>query len=83
MNQGNGGRVDRQIYHDVFAKYRFDEASHAGLLTQLLGGLEIQAGVRNVFNSKPPYDVVNGYQYYSWLGDPRLATYYLTLKQSF
>ncbi|HEY5755413.1 MAG TPA: TonB-dependent receptor, partial [Steroidobacter sp.] len=83
MNQGNGGRVDRQIYHDVFAKYRFDETAHAGLLTQLLGGLEIQAGVRNVFNSKPPYDVVNGYQFYSWLGDPRLATYYLTVKQSF
>jgi outer membrane receptor protein involved in Fe transport len=83
VNQGDGGRVDRQIYHDVFAKYRFDEAAHAGLVSQLLGGLEIQAGVRNLFNSKPPYDTVNGYQFYSWLGDPRLATYYLTVKQSF
>lgn len=82
LSQGNGGKVKSQIYHDVFGKVSF-ASSHGGVLGRMLDGLEVQAGVRNVFNKSPPYDVVNGYQYYSFLADPRLATYYITLKQSF
>ncbi|MBL8267708.1 hypothetical protein, partial [Steroidobacter sp.] len=79
---GNGGKVKSQIYHDVFGKVRF-ESDTGSMLGRVLDGLEVQAGIRNVFNKSPPYDTVNGYQFYSWLGDPRLATYYITLKQSF
>jgi outer membrane receptor protein involved in Fe transport len=82
LSQGNGGKVKSQIYHDLFGKISFSSDA-GGVLGRVLDGLEVQAGVRNVFNKSPPYDVSNGFQYYSFLADPRLATYYITLKQSF
>ncbi|MBL8265103.1 TonB-dependent receptor [Steroidobacter sp.] len=85
LAQGNDGRVPSQIYHDVFAKYGFSAggSNKRGFVSGLLNGLQVQAGVRNLFNTSPPYDVSSRYYYYSGLGDPRLATYYLTIRQSF
>jgi outer membrane receptor protein involved in Fe transport len=82
LSQGNGGKVKSQIYHDVFGKISLSSDA-GGALGRVFDGLEVQAGVRNIFNKRPPYDVGNGFHYYSFLADPRLATYYITLKQSF
>ncbi len=86
-SQGNGGKVESQVFHDVFVRHRFGTSmsmsESASLGSRLLDGLEVQLGIRNVFNTKPRFDVSNGFTYYSWLGDPRMATYYLTLKHYF
>jgi outer membrane receptor protein involved in Fe transport len=82
QSQGNGGSVPSQIYHDVFSSYRF-HAPHGGATfgSKFLERLELQGGVRNVFDKAPPITAqIPGY---SILGDPRLRSYYLTLKCDF
>jgi hypothetical protein len=72
-----GEKVPAQVYHDVVASYRF------GTAVKVLQRTEIQAGVRNIFNREPPFDVVTSANLYSGFGDPRLASYYITLKHAF
>jgi iron complex outermembrane receptor protein len=81
--QGNGGRVRPQDYHDVFVGYRFGPAAGAPKPARLLANIEIQAGVKNVFNTRPPLDVSNTFSLYSYYGDPRLSVYWISLKKSF
>jgi outer membrane receptor protein involved in Fe transport len=76
LNQGNGGHVPSQIYHDIVGTYRFDGAS------SWLEGMQVQVGVKNVFNTRPPFDASYA-SFYSPYGDPRLATYYVSLKKAF
>lgn len=84
LAQGNGGRIPSQTYHDLFGSYDFGaEGTGRSGLVSLLDGVQVRAGVRNVFNKKPPYDVSSSFYYYSGLADPRLATYYLTIRKSF
>lgn len=84
LAQGNNGRVPGQMYHDVFARFRLADSDRQSMVGRVLAGLEIQAGVRNVFNKRPPVDVNDSLQmYYSYFGDPRLASYHLSVKQSF
>ena len=64
-----GLKVDSQMYHDAFAKYRIAR----------LNDSELTFGIRNVFNTRPPRDQ----QSYSTYGDPRLASYYLGFRMSF
>jgi outer membrane receptor protein involved in Fe transport len=72
--------IPSQIYHDVFASYRF---AGSGRFASLFSGTRIDAGVRNIFNKEPPVDVFNTLYYYSRWGDPRLSSYYVTLRKSF
>lgn len=72
--------VPSQHYHDVFASYRF---GNTGNSMALLSGVQLQLGVRNVFNTKPPVDMASFGTYYSSWGDPRLSSYYLTLRKAF
>lgn len=89
LAQGNGGRIDAQLWHDVFFGYRFGvNAGAAGDgwragLAQLLRRTEIQAGVRNVFNTAPAFDMSSIGRLYSAQADARVSSYYVTLKKSF
>lgn len=76
--QGNGGRVPSQFYHDLFVQYRFGDMPRA------LRSTEVNLGIKNVLNTDPPFDA-NPFnaQYYSYYGDPRLASFYLSLKVAF
>jgi outer membrane receptor protein involved in Fe transport len=79
-NQG-GLRVSDQIYHDLFASHRF--IAEPG---SLLDGLQVQLSVKNIFDSTPPFDAGSANAspyYYSAFGDPRGATYYISLKKTF
>lgn len=76
-SQGSA-KVDSQVYHDAFARYRFGGES-AGGASVLLKNCELTLGIKNVFNSKPPRDQ----QSYSTYGDPRLANYYIGFRKSF
>ena len=76
MNQG-GPMVPHQIYHDVFVRYGTRLAAEDMKI-------EAELGVQNVFNTRPAFDSNSGGRlYYSQLGDPRRATYYLGLRMSF
>ncbi len=80
-NQGSA-RVPSQTYHDFQVSYRFDGSPLARV--GFLAGAELRAGVRNVFNTEPPFDAgATGEYFYSSFGDPRLASYYLSLKTNF
>jgi iron complex outermembrane receptor protein len=79
--QGNGGRVPSQNYHDIFAAYRLNEGGSA-LTSGILANAEIRVGIQNVFDTKPPIDTRSSL-FYSTYGDPRLASYYITLKTAF
>ncbi len=81
INQG-ARQIPRQIYHDVYASYTFSSASDASAAAGLLNGTEVRFGVKNVFDKEPPLDLLSAV-YYSQLGDPRLAAYYLTVTKSF
>jgi len=85
INQGSR-RVPSQVYHDVLTTHRFSaDSQHSFPGARLLDGVEIQAGVINVFNKEPPLDMgpnSSYYFYYSTFGEPRLASYYLSIKKA-
>ncbi|MDI1336017.1 MAG: TonB-dependent receptor [Lacunisphaera sp.] len=74
--QGNGGRVDSQVFHDVYVGYRFGSSG-----SKLLRRTELQIGVKNVLNTYPTFDA-SAYSYNGY-NDPRLASYTITLKKGF
>ena len=78
LRQGST-RVDSQTYHDLFLGYRFPVARPA----RWFENVELQMGIRNVFDKEPPLDLSNITNLYSGFGDPRLRSYYLTLAKSF
>jgi len=63
-------KVPSQIYFDLFGSYR------------VLKNTELKFGIKNIFNKAPPIDIGNSL-YYSVLGDPRMANYYISLSQKF
>lgn len=79
--QGAGGRVSSQTYNDVFVDYDFGLSGRT--VADWLAGTVLQLGVRNVFDKMPPLDVGNAFGFYSRFGDPRMASYYLSIKTSF
>lgn len=83
LNQGNGGRVPRQVYHDLYLAYRVPHGHRAGP-AGWIRGLEVKLGVQNVFDREPPVDLAaSSILQYSYFSDPRQARYVLTVKQAF
>jgi outer membrane receptor protein involved in Fe transport len=69
--------VPSQLYHDLSVRYRFAAADNT-----LLDNTEIRVGATNVFNKKPPIDL-GSLAFYSTYGDPRLASYSISLRKAF
>lgn len=70
-----GNQVASQTYHDVFVHYDF---GLAGGRQHWWSSTELQLGIRNVFNRRPPVDPLTP-NFYSLQGNPRLAMYWLSL----
>ena len=81
--QEGSSTVPSQIYHDFFVSYK--PADGAPRSSNILSGLELRAGVKNVFNAVPPLDVNQSgfYDYTSFYGDFRLREYWLSVTKSF
>src|SRR3546814_12782056 len=77
--QGKGGRVPRQILHDLSLRWRSSSVPGAGGFRSFLANMEVNAGIRNVFNTEPDVDLLSEYTFYSYLVDARLRPYYLQL----
>ncbi len=74
--------VRSQDYHDLYASYRFaDAAGDLAAAPGLLSGLELQAGVKNVFNTLPPIDVRASGN--ALANAAQLASYYISIKKAF
>lgn len=78
--QGRGGRIPSQTYHDLFVHYDFGYTNADAW--HWLSRSEVQLGVRNVFDKAPPLEVMD-INYYSRLGDARMASWYLVLTTRF
>jgi outer membrane receptor protein involved in Fe transport len=70
-------RIPRQIYHDLTVSYRFERAPGSAL-----SGLELRAGVQNLFDHKPPV-LANPTLLLGAFGDPRLRRYTFSLTKHF
>jgi iron complex outermembrane receptor protein len=77
-NQG-AEDVPSQTYHDLSVRYAF----HTNRFASWLDALEVQAGVKNIFNKDVPYDATSPSVFYSLIGDPRGAVYQLSLRAGF
>jgi iron complex outermembrane recepter protein len=64
------------VYHDTFVRYQFGP-SQGRRPARLIRGLELQVGVKDVFNTKPPLDTARA-TYASPYADIKLATYYVS-----
>jgi len=78
LNQGSD-TIPRQIYHDLYGKYRFSAGA-----SKLLRRTELGISIENVFNGVPPaLASTAGNLGYSQYGDPRLRRYTLSLRKNF
>jgi iron complex outermembrane receptor protein len=86
-----GYTIPSQIYHDLYVSYAFAHSGRAsgvsdshdgGLANTLLSNVTVSFGIKNVFNTLPPFDAFSSY-YYSSYGDPRLRDFRLTVKKGF
>jgi iron complex outermembrane recepter protein len=81
----HGGRtVASQDYHEVFGAYRFPRVTETVEgWRSYFRGVELQVGIRNVFDLRPRMDASNVTYYYSTWGDIRGREYRITLKKAF
>jgi len=75
--------IPAQTVHDIFVQYAFGATSLSRRAYGALSHVTVQAGIKNVFNSLPPFDALNSPYFYSGYGDPRLRSYQLSLKKGF
>jgi iron complex outermembrane receptor protein len=82
-----GNLIPVQVSHDFFVGYNFDYnvgGSHSpSAIRRLLSGVNLQGGVKNVFNTLPQFDSYYSVYYYSPYGNVQLRTYWVSLKKSF
>ncbi|MGH7946257.1 MAG: TonB-dependent receptor, partial [Opitutaceae bacterium] len=82
VSQGSE-KVPSQVFHDLFWSYRFGGTA-SSTARRILSRTELSGGFRNILNRTPAYDTTTSFTgYYSYFGDPRMASYYLSVKRSF
>jgi iron complex outermembrane recepter protein len=76
--------IPSQFYHDVFASYSFDpDSGGSRIKSAITKGLTVELGIKNVFNTLPPFDAYFAPFYASPYGDLRLRDVWLTVKKAF
>jgi iron complex outermembrane receptor protein len=79
--------VPGQLYHDIFGSYFFgrgaQKSGESKVVRSLLKGLSLKAGIRDLFNTAPPYDAFRGPYYYSNYGSARMREYWITVGKDF
>ena len=75
---GNNLRISSQTYHDFFAKYSIDP-----LRGKLLANSSVELGIKDIFNTAPPFDPNFAPFYRSPVGDIRMQEWRLGVRKSF
>ncbi|MBL9205598.1 MAG: TonB-dependent receptor, partial [Opitutaceae bacterium] len=84
LNNG-GPTVGSQITHDLFVSYRVPSASRgSSWYERALDGVDVQLGVKNVFNTQPAFDGSAPGTFYAspWVS-MRMAEYTVSLKKRY
>ena len=84
INAQGSYTIPSQTYHEIFASYTFNKAAGeaSGLMHGILSNLTVQVGIKNLFNTLPPFDAYYNPYYYSPYGDPRLRDYRISIRKS-
>jgi outer membrane receptor protein involved in Fe transport len=65
-------------------RYHWGRAAGANSwLERSLRNTTVTLGIKNIFNRLPPYEAALSTFNYSRYGDPRLASYYVSVKKAF
>jgi iron complex outermembrane receptor protein len=76
--------IPSQTYHSIFGSYASGSVPmKSRLASDALSNVTIQFGIKNLFNTLPPFDAHNFPFFYSPYGDPRLRDYWLSIRKSF
>jgi outer membrane receptor protein involved in Fe transport len=77
--------IPSQMYHEIFGSYAFGRAKAGGrgIGHDLLSGLTVQVGVKNVLNTMPPLDAAYAPYLASPYGDLRLRDGWVSVRKSF
>jgi hypothetical protein len=75
-----GYTIPSQTYHQIFATYVTGDTR---FLHGLFSNVAVQAGIKNLFNTSPPFDAFYQPYFYSPYGDPRLRDYWVSVKKAF
>jgi outer membrane receptor protein involved in Fe transport len=79
-----GYTIPSQLVHNLFASYSFGKRKTGSRVgDKLASDWTIQAGIKNVFNTLPPFDAYYSPYYYSPYGDPRLRDLWVSIKKEF
>jgi iron complex outermembrane receptor protein len=85
-----GNTIPSQTYHNLVGSYSFDsplsgrgQGDASSFTSRALSGLTIQFGIKNLFNTPPPFDAFSSPYFYSPYGDPRLRDYWISIRKSF
>jgi iron complex outermembrane receptor protein len=79
-------RIPSQVYHEIVGSYVFAKTTPAqgsSLPRNLISNLTVQFGIKNLFNTLPPFDAFFQPYYYSSYGDARLRDYWISIKKPF
>jgi outer membrane receptor protein involved in Fe transport len=72
-----GPTIPSQTYHELYGSYAIDKTHN------FLSNLTVQFGIKNLFNTLPPFDAFNGPSFSSAYGDSRLRDYWISLRKGF
>jgi len=82
-----GDTVSSQTYYDIFGSYFFGRSgatSKQNRFTRaMLKNVSLRAGIRDIFDTAPPYDAYRGPYYYSNYGSPRMREYWISVRKDF
>ena len=86
-----GGRdtIASQAYHDSYVRYAFGRSDRTAgsklskVRAAVTDNLNLELGIKNVFDKMPPFDPFNAPFFYSPYGDFLLRTYWLGVKKEF
>jgi outer membrane receptor protein involved in Fe transport len=79
-------RIPSQVYHEIVGSYVFAKTTPgqgSSLPRNLISNLTVQFGIKNLFNTLPPFDAFFQPYYYSSYGDARLRDYWISIKKPF
>lgn len=81
---GGATTIPHQIYHDLLVSFEFGPDRAVQGIGAALSDLSLTLGVRNVFDTLPPFDAYYSYEgLYSRFGDPRLRSVQLSVSKRF
>jgi outer membrane receptor protein involved in Fe transport len=88
----NSAGIPSQIYHNILLAYGIPSHAKQGdsnsresssWTGSAFSGVNVQMGIKNVFNKTPPFDANFAPYYYSPFGDPLLRTFWVSLSKDF